>query len=199
MVHPEPFIPSNHNKTESDIWTRLIPDGPNDDLDKLTNLLVGVMSTAKKRIWIMTPYFLPSLDLVGALVAAELRGVDVRILLPEKTNIHLAHWAALHNLRFILDRDLKVYIQAAPFIHTKAILIDSDYTLIGSANLDPRSLRLNFELVVEVFSREFAKKISDYFDTCLSKAEPLDEKRLKSLPRWMKVRNGLAWLFSPYL
>lgn len=199
IVHPEPFKPSNHNRTEADIWTRLIPDGPNDDLDRLTNLLVGVMSTARKRIWIMTPYFLPSLDLIGALVAAELRGVDVRILLPEKTNIHLAHWAALHNLRFILDRDLKVYMQPAPFIHTKAILIDDDYSLIGSANLDPRSLRLNFELVVEVFNKDFAGKIKNYFDNCLGKAYPLDENRLNTLPRWMKVRNAIAWLFSPYL
>jgi cardiolipin synthase len=199
ITDPEPFTPSNRNKTESDVWTRLIPDGPNDDLDKLTKLLVGVMSTSRKRIWIMTPYFLPSFDLVGALVAAELRGVDVKILLPEKTNIHLAHWAALHNLRYILDRELKVYLQPAPFIHTKAILIDDDYALIGSANLDPRSLRLNFELVVEVFNKKFVSELAQYFDYCLAEARLLDEQRLKKLPAWMKVRNALAWLFSPYL
>lgn len=199
ILHPDAFAPSNHNKEGSEIWTRLIPDGPNDDLDKLTKLLLGIMSTAKKRIWIMTPYFLPSLDLVGALIAAELRGVDVKILLPEKTNIHLAHWAALHNLRYILDRDLRVYLQPAPFIHTKAILVDDDYALIGSANLDPRSLRLNFELVVEVFNKTFASQLGEYFNARLADASLLDETRLKRLPRWMKVRNALAWLFSPYL
>jgi len=197
--NPEPFAPSNRNKTQSDVWTRLIPDGPNDDLDKLTKLLVGVMSTARERIWIMTPYFLPSFDLVGALVAAELRGVDVKILLPEKTNIHLAHWAALHNLRYILDRELKVYLQPAPFIHTKAILIDDDYSLVGSANLDPRSLRLNYELVVEVFNRKFTEDLALYFNNCLAQARLLDEQRLSKMPAWIKVRNALAWLFSPYL
>jgi cardiolipin synthase len=199
IKHPQSFEPSNENRTESPIWTRLIPDGPNDDLDKLTNLLVGAMSTARQRIWIMTPYFLPSFDLVGALVAAELRGVDVKIMLPEKTNIHLAHWAALHNLRYILDRELKVYLQPAPFIHTKAILIDDSYSLIGSANLDPRSLRLNFELVVEVFNQQFASELEHYFEGCLAEARLLDEERLQRIPAWMKIRNALAWLASPYL
>jgi cardiolipin synthase A/B len=199
IAQPEPFKPSNVNKQQSQIWTRLIPDGPNEDLDKLTKLLVGVMSAARKRIWIMTPYFLPSLDLVGALVAAELRGVDVKIMLPERTNIHLAHWAALHNLRYILERDLKVYLQPAPFIHTKAILIDDHYSLVGSANLDPRSLRLNFELVVEVFDEDFAHRIESYFNRCLAESTLLDESRLRSMPIWMRTRNAIAWLFSPYL
>ena len=196
---PEPFKPSNVTRKESKIWTRVIPDGPNDDLDKLTNLLVGIMSTAQKRIWIMTPYFLPSFDLVGALVAAELRGVDVKIMLPERTNIHLAHWAALHNLRYILERELKVYLQPAPFIHTKAILIDDDYALVGSANMDPRSLRLNFELVVEVFGEEFARCLEEYFEARLAQAILLDEVRLQKIPAWRRFRNALAWLFSPYL
>lgn len=196
---PDPFIPGNKTNPLAETWTRVIPDGPNDDLDKLTNLLVGVMSTARDRIWIMTPYFLPSFDLVGALVAADLRGVDVKIMLPERTNIHVAHWAALHNLNHILDRELKVYLQPKPFIHTKAIVIDDDYALVGSANMDPRSLRLNFELVVEVFSKAFSRELSQYFDACLAEATLLDKERLKALPYWMKVRNALAWLFSPYL
>ena len=118
-IDPQPFVPSNSNRETSDIWTRVIPDGPNDDLDKLTKLLIGVMSTATERIWIMTPYFLPSIDLISALVAAGIRGVDVKILLPERTKIHIAHWAALHNLRHILELELKVFLQPGPFNHSK--------------------------------------------------------------------------------
>ena len=149
------FQPNNENNAESLTWARMVLDGPNENLDKLNAVLIGVFSAAKHRIWIMTPYFLPGPEILSALYAARIRGVDVRILLPERTNIHMAHWAAQHTLPYILNRNLEVYLQPPPFIHTKAILIDDNYALIGSANLDPRSLRLNFELGVEVFSTAF--------------------------------------------
>jgi cardiolipin synthase len=193
------FFPSNTNRSESEVWTRLILDGPNENLDKLNELLVGILSLARDRIWIMTPYFLPGLDLVGALMAAQLRGVDVKILLPEKTNIHMAHWASQHGLQHILARDLEVYLQPAPFIHTKALLIDDNYTLIGSANLDPRSLRLNYELGIEVFNEQFASEIHDYFQSKLDAATQLDAEKLSKRPHWIRIRNAIAWLFSPYL
>ncbi len=193
------FTPSNSNRTESDTWARLILDGPNENLDKLNELLVGILSSARERIWIMTPYFLPGFDLVGALVGARLRGIDVKILLPETTNIYMTHWAAQHNLQYILGKGLNVYLQPAPFVHTKAIVIDRNYTLVGSANLDPRSLRLNFELGVEVFSSAFNTEISDYFEDKLKMATLLTKEKLQTRPAWMRVRDASAWLFSPYL
>ena len=184
---------------DTNIWTRLILDGPNQNLDKLNELLLGLFSAAKSRIWIMTPYFLPGMDLVGAMVGARLRGVEIIVFLPERSNIHLARWATQHTLFYFLEKDIKVLFQPAPFIHTKAILIDDNYSLIGSANLDPRSLRLNFELVVEVFSHDFNKQLSDYFDIRLQSAIPVTKSRLtaRSFPK--RIRDGLAWLFSPYL
>ena len=105
----------------------------------------------------------------------------------------------MHNLRHILDRDLRVYLQPAPFVHTKAILIDDYYSLVGSANLDPRSLRLNFEIVVEVFNQPFAQELGEHFEQNLASCNLLDENQLLSRPAWEKTRNALAWLFSPYL
>ena len=147
----------------------------------------------------MTPYCLPFPELIGALQAAILRGVDVKILLPQRTNIHLAHYAGQHNLRHILAKDIPIYFQPAPFIHTKAILIDENYSLIGSANLDPRSLRLNFELGVEIFSEKFSQQLSTYFLRHIEMAEKLDKAALNNTPFLLRLRNALAWLFSPYL
>lgn len=194
-----PFMHSNPNRTEAPVWSRLILDGPNKEFDRLNDLLLGVISAASQRVWIMTPYFLPSLDLIGALVAAHLRGVDIQILLPGDNNIKPAHWAARNVLRTILEHDIAVYYQPPPFIHSKLLLIDDQYSLIGSANLDPRSLRLNYELGVELFSRDINEQLRQYVDkrrqvsTRVTKAE-IDARALPE-----RIRDSIAWLFSPYL
>ncbi len=190
---------SNPASTSSTTWGRMVLDGPNEYLDELNEVLLGVFSSARSRIWVMTPYFLPGFDLVGALVGARLRGVDVRILIPERTNIYFAHWATQHNLKYILSRELPVYLQPAPFVHTKAIVIDDFYTLIGSANLDARSLRLNFEIGVEIFSESFNNEIAGYFDKMIARSSLADEKRLAARSGLVKLRDAIAWLFSPYL
>jgi cardiolipin synthase len=195
---PKP-IPKYRNHEESVAWTRVILDGPNENLDRLNELLVGMFSLAKKRIWIMTPYFLPAHDLVGAMIGAKHRGVDVKIILPARTNLHITHWATQHSLQHIHARGLTVFLQPAPFVHTKAIVIDDKYALVGSANLDPRSLRLNFELGVEIFSKEFNDELSHYFKSKLAECEKLNPESLKNQPLARRIRNAVAWLFTPYL
>lgn len=200
---PEPMLPSinlpdSERGADNDL-ARVILDGPNENLDRLNELLLGVFSLAEKRIWIMTPYFLPGFELVGALIAAKHRGVDVKIVLPEKTNIHFTQWATEHGLQHIVSRGLNVFLQPAPFIHTKAIIIDDSYSLIGSANLDPRSLRLNFEIGVEVFSENFNNELESYFQNKLIRSDKLLLGDLRAKPFVIRIRNALAWLFTPYL
>lgn len=191
--------PPAHKSRNNGGLARVVLDGPNENLDRLNELLLGVFSLAEKRIWIMTPYFLPGFELLGALIAARHRGVDVKILLPEKTNIHFTQWATEHGLQHIVSRGLTVLLQPAPFIHTKAIIIDDSYSLIGSANLDPRSLRLNFEIGVEVFSKSFNNDLESYFQNKLICSSRLSVSKLREKPFVIRVRNALAWLFTPYL
>lgn len=194
-----PFQYSNPNKKESPVWSRIVLDGPNKALDRLNDLMLGVISAARQRVWIMTPYFLPTQDLIGALIAAHLRGVDVQILLPGENNIKPAHWASQNILRLILEVDLFIAYQPAPFIHSKIILIDDQYSLIGSANMDPRSLRLNYELGVELFSTGTNQQLSEYFIRRRALATQITRQDIanRSLP--VRLRDSIAWLFSPYL
>lgn len=195
----EPFTGSNINAADARIWSRLILDGPNKHLDKLNNLMLGVISAARSRILIMTPYFLPTFDIIGALIAAHLRGVSIQILLPGHNNIAAAHWAMQNTLRQLLETGLDIRYQPAPFVHSKLLVVDDNYTLIGSANMDPRSLRLNYELGVELFCGEVNARVSAYFVSKASQSASITLESLnqRSLP--VRIRDSLAWLFSPYL
>jgi len=178
---------------------RTIVDGPNEDMDKLQTILVGVVSLARRRLWIMTPYFLPPAGLVAAMQAAALRGVDVCVILPERNNLPYVAWATRNMLWELLQHGVRVCYQPGPFVHTKLLLMDDDYVQIGSANLDPRSLRLNFELVVEVFERAFAMTIAGELEDRRRASREVTLSELAARPLGERVRDASVWLFSPYL
>jgi cardiolipin synthase len=193
------FIGTNRLQIQSDIWARLILDGPNKDIDKLNYLMISVISAAKHQVLIMTPYFLPMLDMIGVLIAAHLRGVKVCILIPGHNNIKPVHWAMQNSMRQLLEAGIEIKLQPAPFVHSKILLIDNQYSLIGSANIDQRSLRLNYELGVEIFSASVNTALQQYFNEREVKCTPvtLEQIEQRSLP--VKIRDSIAWLFSPYL
>ena len=178
---------------------RVVTDGPNEDLGKLAMIMTGAVALARKRVAIMTPYFLPPPELINSLQAAALRGVEVSIILPQKSNQPLVHWATRNMLWELLQYGVQVYYQPPPFAHSKLLLVDDHYAHFGSANIDPRSLRLNFELVVEVFDEEFVARLRNHFDRVRTTAyeETLAGVDGRRLPT--RIRDALAWLFSPYL
>jgi cardiolipin synthase len=178
---------------------RGIPDGPNEDLDKLQWILVGALGCARRRVQIMTPYFIPSRELMAGLNAAALRGVEVDIILPRVNNLPFVAWACQAMLPEVLRYGVKVWYQPPPFAHHKLMVVDQLYVILGSANLDPRSLRLNFEFNLEVYDLDLAGRLSADIDAARARSAPvtLDELRRRSLP--VALRDGIARLFSPYL
>lgn len=178
---------------------RIVLDGPNEDLDQLSSILIGAVTAARRRVRIVTPYFLPPRDLTAAIKAAALRGVVVQVVLPEKNNLPYVHWATRNELAELLHWGVRVYYQPPPFAHTKLFLVDDAYVQFGSANLDPRSLRLNFELSVEAFDPELVSRAQDYLDGILGAARRVTLEEIEERPLWERVRDAAAWLFSPYL
>ncbi len=178
---------------------RVITMGPNQDLDKLRMLYTGMVSQAKKSIFIMTPYFLPSQELVGALQVGALKGVDINVVLPSKNNLPFVHWATRNMLWELLQYEVKIWYQPPPFAHSKLFLVDGVYSLIGSANMDPRSLRLNFEMVVEIYSRDLANTLGVHFQETISRSREVSLKEVDSRAIPVRLRDSLCWLFSPYL
>lgn len=178
---------------------RVISDGPDETLDSLMLVIMGAISCARERVWIMTPYFLPERQMLGCLQAAALSGVDVRVMIPAENNWPIVQWALQHNMAELLDAGVRVYQRPPPFAHSKCLLIDREYSLVGSTNLDPRSLRLNFELGVEVFDARINGELASHFDKTLPECSEFTHQRLASRGLLAKMRDGASALFSPYL
>ena len=189
---PEPELPGR-------ACCRGISAGPNERHEKLNWILIGALACARSHIRIMTPYFIPSRAQLAAINAASLRGVRVEILLPEKNNLPYMAWASNAYLFELLELRTRVYFQPPPFVHSKLLLIDDEYALVGSANLDPRSLRLNFEFNVEIFDGSTLTELIEHFDRSRERSRQvtLEEVDSRSLP--LRLRDSFCKLFSPYL
>lgn len=178
---------------------RVVVDGPDERFDVLRQLLIGALSVARKRICIMTPYFLPDATLQDTIVSAAMRGVQVDVLLPGKNNLALVDWASRAQLSRLMHWGVSVYFSPPPFDHSKLFIIDGAWCLLGSANWDPRSLALNFECNVECYDRQLASAMTRHFDRCVEQAKAFTLEAVNELSWFSHLRNGLARLLTPYL
>ncbi len=181
------------------VMSRAITDGPDGDLDKLRLVMLGALTCARERVRIMTPYFLPDQPLVMALSIAAMRGVQVEILLPETCNLRLVKWASTAMLWQVLKPGCRIFMQPGAFDHTKLMMVDDDWVLLGSANWDPRSFRLNFEFNIECYDRELTATLMKIFDRKLQKARQVTLAEVDSRSMPVRLRDGVARLFTPYL
>ena len=178
---------------------RMVLDGPDSDADTINDLMAGAISGATRSVRIMTPYFLPSHELMTSLRSAAQRGLDVRVILPARNNLPYVHWATFRLLPSLLRAGVRVWYQPPPFAHTKLLAVDGYYAQIGSANLDARSLRLNFELNMEVFDPHFHDLLAQHMDDALRRGQELTLQRLSARSLPLRLRDAACWLFSPYL
>lgn len=181
------------------VLARGIEEGPDESYDRLRWTLIGAVNVAQRSVLIATPYFIPDTTLITALGLAALRGVRVEILLPEKTDMPHAQWAAFGQLWPLLDHDCRVYFHPGRFDHSKLMVVDGAWTLIGSANWDARSLRLNFELNVECYGSEFGARMEELLQARIKSSRPFTLADLNARPLPVKLRDGVARLFAPYL
>ncbi|MDD2897316.1 MAG: phospholipase D-like domain-containing protein [Desulfuromonadaceae bacterium] len=180
-------------------YMRCISDGPDKEFRKLEQLIMGALSCATHSVYIMTPYFIPDRSLISALITTALLGVEVCIVLPGCNNLPFVQWASQSLLRELVVNGIKVYYQPPPFVHTKLMLIDDIWALIGSANLDTRSLRLNFELNLSVIDAAFARSVRSHFERALAPAREITLHILENRPLPIQLRDSFCHLFAPYL
>jgi cardiolipin synthase A/B len=181
------------------VTARGIADGPDEDFETLVMAILGGLAAARESVRIVTPYFLPDPPVVAALRVAALRGVRVDVVLPERGNLRLVEWATYAQLGQVLSWGCHIYLSRPPFDHSKALVIDGAWTLLGSSNWDPRSLRLNFEYDVECYSAELAARVNAIIDDKIASSRPLALSEIERRPLLRRLRDGVVWLAQPYL
>jgi cardiolipin synthase A/B len=172
---------------------------PGETMEVLRWVVVAALGCAQSRVRIVTPYFLPDPALTAALNVAALRGVEVDIVLPEVSDVKLTQWASTAMLWQVLSGGCRVWLSRPPFDHSKLMIVDGAWTFVGSSNLDPRSLRLNFEFNVECYDRDLAGSLEKRVAEKISQSTPVTLKKVDGRPLGIKLRDGLARLFMPYL
>lgn len=189
---PPPYAPG-------DTLSRVIPDGPDENMDTLRQIIVGALSVARRHVRIMTPYFLPDATVQDALKTAALRGVTVDVVLPLHNNLPMVDWACRAQLEGLLRWGVRVWYSQGEFDHSKLFTVDGSWCMIGSANWDPRSLRLNFECNLECYDPCLTRSLEQLLDRMRARAEPLELAQLRNAWLAVRLRNGIARLMSPYL
>jgi cardiolipin synthase A/B len=190
------FVPL---EAAGEVHARCIDDGPDENTEPLRWSIVAGLNQAQRSVRIMTPYFVPDGALITALDVAAMRGVEVDILLPSVSDLPHVHWAAWGQLWQVLERGCRVWVSPPPFDHSKLMVVDGAWTLLGSANWDARSLRLNFELNVECYSVELGARMEGLVQARLNAARRVTLEEISARPLAVKVRDGVARLFAPFL
>jgi len=197
-LHGEVWFPEPR-PTGRGVIARVITDGPDADFETLRLTLLAALAEAQTSVQILTPYFLPDPALITALNLAALRGVRVDIVLPAKSNLPFVHWASRAMWWQVLERGCRIWLTPPPFDHSKLMIVDGHWVLLGSANWDTRSLRLNFELNVECYGREFAHEMAVVLGKKLHGAREVTKAEVDKRTIPGKLRDATARLFSPFL
>ena len=181
------------------VWARGIEHGPDEHFETLSDMFAAALASARDHVRIVTPYFLPQASLIQALNVAAMRGVSVEIYLPSKNNIALVQWAATAQLWQLLEKGCQIYYTPPPFDHTKVMIVDGVWSLIGSSNWDPRSLRLNFEFNVECYDPDLAISLNEIVDRKSHSAREVTLDEVNNRNVLVRLRDGAARLLSPFL
>ena len=178
---------------------RGIKSDPDENFERLRWTLRGALAVARQSVRILNPYFLPDGALISARSIASMRGVVVDIVVPQRNEFTFLKWAMNGSLWQLLSRGCRVWLAAGPFDHSKLLLVDGIWSLFGPANWDARSLRLNFEFNVECYSPDLGERLDALVESKRATAHRVTLEEMDDRPLLVKLRDGIARLFTPYL
>ena len=178
---------------------QVVTGGPITPWRTLLQATLQILSNAKKYVYIQTPYFLPTESLLQILQSTALSGVDVRLMVPQKPDVHFVNSAAHSYFADIMQAGIKIYLYKPAFLHAKMMVIDDFLTIIGSANMDFRSFEHNFEANVYLYDKNIANKMKRLFLKDQQNCEQIILRKWRSRPRIEKFKESITRMFSPLL
>lgn len=190
-----PWEASSSSDWEQEVL--IIPSGPADTLETASLMFVHAINSAKQRIWIASPYFVPDEAVKAALQLACLRGVEVRILIPDKPDHLLVYLTAFSYFDDLSEIGVRFYRYLDGFPHQKVMLIDNEAAAVGTANFDNRSFRLNFEITAFIVDESFNQEVAAMLTADLEKTREMKQEEVRQKPFWFKLAVRFASLTAP--
>ncbi|WP_314349393.1 cardiolipin synthase [Hafnia paralvei] len=199
ILPPEPEYHSLPFEEESGHTIQVIASGPGFPDELIHQALLTSVYSAREQLIMTTPYFVPSDDLLHAICTAAQRGVDVSIIVPNKHDSMMVGWASRSFFAELLEAGVKIYQFEGGLLHTKSVLVDGQLSLVGTVNLDMRSLWLNFEITLVIDDDGFGADLACVQDDYIARSTLLDEAEWLKRPLWQRVVERLFYFFSPLL
>lgn len=187
------------SSTPNNYFMQIVGSGPDLDWQTIMQGYLHAIMHAKKYIYIQTPYFLPNESIANAIEMAALRGVDVRLMIPFRSDERIAFEASISYMENILKSGVKVLQYQNGFIHSKTMVIDGELSVVGTANMDLRSFEQNFEVNAFIYNTQKAQELTKIFLHDAKSCKKLSFWRWKQRPMWRKVLQSIARLLSPAL
>ena len=186
-----------HPSLSGDVRVLITPTGPADELETAALMFIHSINSARERLWIASPYFVPDDGVMSALKLAALRGVDVRILIPDMPDHLLVYLAAFSYFDEVERTGVQFYRYTDGFLHQKAMLVDDVAASVGTANFDNRSFRLNFEITATIGDSAFVSEVEQMFEADFARSRIMEPTELDKKSFWFKLGVKLARLTSP--
>lgn len=186
-------------RPKGDIGVQIVSSGPDSDWEQIKNGYIKMIMSAKERIFIQTPYFIPDESLRDALRIAALSGVEVNIMIPNKPDHPFVYWATLSHIGDMLNAGAKVFIYQKGFMHAKTIVIDGKIASVGTANIDVRSFRLNFEVNAFLYDFGLAKRLEAAFHEDVRHSTQMTKKLYERRSLGIRFKESISRLLSPVL
>jgi cardiolipin synthase len=197
IKNEESYFPDITPQGETDI--QIVSSGPDSEWEQIKNSYIKMINSAKKYIYMQTPYFIPDDSLLNALKLSALSGIDVKIMIPNKPDHMFVYWATLSHIGQLLKTGVKVYIYQKGFIHAKMLVVDGKIASVGTANIDVRSFRLNFEVNAVLYDRKLSSRLGKIFREDMEESTELTLHDYQNRPLWIRFKESISRLLSPIL